>query len=314
MAVTNGWGQAAVNNTIDYGKGKTTATNNWGEIYDSSASGDTSLGTAAAPSLLLDTYTNSAVAYSLRKLSSTYSGSAIRVRRSNDNAEQDIGFLNNELDTTSLTSFIGSNDGLVTTIYDQSGNGNNLTQSTAANQGQIASSGSVNTVNSKPCINLNASPVFYQSLSSLSGNSKSFFMTTKNNGADSGFYHNLFIISTSVTVTGNFAQLYSTNASNSLIFNFKTAGLDITTSQAWTSQTLISGIKSESSSSSELFKNGASIGTGSGTQNLQTNLFVNRYSNNYANQQLQELIMFDTDESSNRSDIETNINNFYTIF
>ena len=50
MAVTNGWGQGAVNNTIDWGKGKTTATNNWGAIYDSSASGDTSLGTAAAPS------------------------------------------------------------------------------------------------------------------------------------------------------------------------------------------------------------------------------------------------------------------------
>lgn len=48
MAVTNGWGQAAVNNTIDYGKGKTTATNNWGKVYDSSASGDTSLGTAPA--------------------------------------------------------------------------------------------------------------------------------------------------------------------------------------------------------------------------------------------------------------------------
>ena len=47
MAVTNGWGQAAVNNTIDYGKGKTTATNDWGKVYDSSASGDTSLGTAA---------------------------------------------------------------------------------------------------------------------------------------------------------------------------------------------------------------------------------------------------------------------------
>ena len=52
MAVTNGWGQAAVNNTIDYGKGKTTATNNWGKVYDSSASGDTSLGTAAAPSFV----------------------------------------------------------------------------------------------------------------------------------------------------------------------------------------------------------------------------------------------------------------------
>jgi len=50
MAVTNGWGQAAVNNTIDYGKGKTTATNNWGKVYDSSASGDTNIGTSATPS------------------------------------------------------------------------------------------------------------------------------------------------------------------------------------------------------------------------------------------------------------------------
>lgn len=56
MSVTNGWGQWE--NTIDWGKGKTTATNNWGKIYDSSASGDTSLGTAAAfsntKSILLD--------------------------------------------------------------------------------------------------------------------------------------------------------------------------------------------------------------------------------------------------------------------
>jgi hypothetical protein len=47
MAVTNGWGQGAVNNTIDWGKGKSTATNDWGKVYDSSASGDTNLGTAA---------------------------------------------------------------------------------------------------------------------------------------------------------------------------------------------------------------------------------------------------------------------------
>ena len=56
MAVTNGWGQWE--NTIDWGKGKTTATNDWGKIYDTSASGDTSLGTAAAfantKSILID--------------------------------------------------------------------------------------------------------------------------------------------------------------------------------------------------------------------------------------------------------------------
>lgn len=62
-----------------------------------------------APSLLLDTYPNAAVAYSLRKLRTAYTGSAIRVRRSVDNAEQDIGFIGNELDTTSMLDFVGYN-------------------------------------------------------------------------------------------------------------------------------------------------------------------------------------------------------------
>jgi hypothetical protein len=48
---------------------------------------------APAASLLLDTYSGAAVAYSLRKLRTAYSGSAIRVRRSSDNAEQDFGFV-----------------------------------------------------------------------------------------------------------------------------------------------------------------------------------------------------------------------------
>ena len=42
--------------------------------------------------LLLDTYSGAAVAYSLRKIKSTYNGYAIRVRRASDNTSQDIGF------------------------------------------------------------------------------------------------------------------------------------------------------------------------------------------------------------------------------
>jgi hypothetical protein len=57
--------------------------------------------------LLLDTYSNAAAAYSFRKLSNYYAGSSIRVRRSSDNAEQDIGFAGKNLDTTSLASFAG---------------------------------------------------------------------------------------------------------------------------------------------------------------------------------------------------------------
>jgi hypothetical protein len=56
--------------------------------------------------LLLDTYPNAAVAYSLRKLRTAYSGSPIRVRRSVDNAEQDFGF--DELNNT-LIDWIGYN-------------------------------------------------------------------------------------------------------------------------------------------------------------------------------------------------------------
>jgi hypothetical protein len=60
--------------------------------------------------LLLDLYPNAAVAYSLRKLRTTYSGSAIRVRRTSDNTEQDIGFDSfGNLDTEALLDFVGYN-------------------------------------------------------------------------------------------------------------------------------------------------------------------------------------------------------------
>ena len=102
-------------------------------------------------SLLLDTYP-AAVAWSLRKLSGGYTGAAIRVRRSSDDTEQDIGFDGNDLDTTSLLSFVGAGNGLVTTIYDQAGAGFNFTQTNPVRQGRIVNSGSLNTDNGKPII------------------------------------------------------------------------------------------------------------------------------------------------------------------
>lgn len=104
--------------------------------------------------LLLDTYTGAVAAYSLRKLSTSYAGNCIRVRRSSDNTEQDFGFSSGVLDTASLLTFVGANNGFVVTWYDQSGNGNNQTQATATSQPKIVSSGSIITQNSKPCLQL----------------------------------------------------------------------------------------------------------------------------------------------------------------
>ena len=58
---------------------------------------------------ILDEYSGAAAAYSVRRLSSTYTDGLIRVRRSSDDAEQDIGFdANGDLDTTALTTFVNA--------------------------------------------------------------------------------------------------------------------------------------------------------------------------------------------------------------
>nr|WP_297390137.1 type I secretion C-terminal target domain-containing protein [uncultured Roseateles sp.] len=86
-------------------------------------------------------------AYGLRDLNPHQNDFAIRVRRSSDNAEQDIGFdLNGELDRTALLDFVGrgaSDKGFVTQWYDQSGNGRDMTQTDLARQGVIVDAGKV---------------------------------------------------------------------------------------------------------------------------------------------------------------------------
>lgn len=99
----------------------------------------------------------SARAYSVaRKIVSNYTGPLINVRRSSDNATQDIGFVSGtgDLDTSALSTFVGSNSAYVATLYDQSGNGRHLTQATTANQYRIVNAGtlSIKGANSKPAL------------------------------------------------------------------------------------------------------------------------------------------------------------------
>jgi len=81
----------------------------------------------------LDALTGAIAGYSLRKLRSAYAGKAVNVRRSSDNATQDIGFAGNDFDTTAFTSFVGAGTGFIVTWYDQVGSAN-ATQATQANQ------------------------------------------------------------------------------------------------------------------------------------------------------------------------------------
>jgi hypothetical protein len=98
----------------------------------------------AAP--ILDSTPTAAAAYSLRNLRTAYVGPAIQVRRSSDNATQDIGLTGaGVLDVAALESFVGAgNSGFVVRWYDQSGSGKDIIQTaTSLNQPQIVASGSV---------------------------------------------------------------------------------------------------------------------------------------------------------------------------
>lgn len=74
-------------------------------------------------------------AYGMRRLRTAYTGSILRIRRSSDNAEQDINAVaNGDLDTAAVSSFIGGGSGYIVNWYDQSGNGYTAAQTTAASQ------------------------------------------------------------------------------------------------------------------------------------------------------------------------------------
>ena len=102
--------------------------------------------------LPLDAVAGADLAFSSRLLRAAYAGDALRVRRSSDSAELDIGFVAGELDIAAMETFCGAGDGFVVTFYDQSGNGDDLVQATAADQPKIVDSGSTLLQNGKPIL------------------------------------------------------------------------------------------------------------------------------------------------------------------
>jgi lysophospholipase L1-like esterase len=80
--------------------------------------------------------------WSLRKISANATA-AIRVQRSSDNAQQDIGFIGRELDIAGLLRFCTGSTGTITTWYDQSGNNKHLVQATVAAQPIIVNAGTL---------------------------------------------------------------------------------------------------------------------------------------------------------------------------
>jgi len=268
---------------------------------------------------LLDTYPNAAAAYSVRKLRTLYTGNAIRVRRT-DLTEQNIGFTSaGNLDTTALLAFTGTgalDNGFITTWYDQSGNALNLTQTTALNQPKIVNAGALVTQNSKPAIYfdgvndvLNGIALSnYITASTFSNISVFNPIALTTNGANMEQNDALWIDS-----TNGWAGVYfkSTNllCAGTYDSNLREASVSITANTQITSfAKLVSGNISISKN------NGTFANATAGNISQITNALTIARSNVYAELNAQEIIFYKTDQTSNVSGMNTNVNSYYAIY
>ena len=273
--------------------------------------------------VLLDDYPNAAAAYSLRKLRSAYTGDVIRVRRASDNTEQNIGFVNDILDTSSLTTFCSGTNGFVTTWYDQSGNVRNATQTTAANQPQIVSSGSVILENGKPTIkNTGTTGLKTISVNLSTASDLSIFTVYKQTStSDSVIFETSrdFNSSTGGILLIQSNLTFSTLQKNSLytVVNHNNVSLN--------QQIVSTYLKANTIQSdfSDVFKNNALL-----TQTLDPinnrntisfpNDILSLFSRNASSIGIignyQELILYPSNQVSNNSNINNNINDFYSIY
>lgn len=271
--------------------------------------------TGIVATFLLEEYPNAAAAYSLRALTSD-AGPVVRVRRSSDNTEQD--FSATDINDGSLETFCGSGDGFVTTWYDQSGNSNDATQTTTSEQPKIVSAGSLIVENGQPAIDFDGTTDYLTVTQLAAVNNTSFsafnvssptidngiILSIGNAGSSREFtlLESIIVsqigngsgsqlqLSSSLTATG-VSFLRSTHVSNGTASNYDNGSL------SQSSQYTFSIFQSN------VLYIGASEFDSVGSSTVRE--FGGK---------IQESVVYPSDQSSNRTAIEDNINFHYGIY
>lgn len=270
---------------------------------------------------ILDTYTGASLAYSFRKLSTSYSGYCIKVQ--NDSAvDLDVGFSGGYLDTAAIASHCGSGSGKITVWYDQSGNGLNATQSSVSAMPTIYSSGSLNQVNSKAAVSFDGGDM----------------LLTASDQVHTGSWYAISVVKTPSTIgneqilcqddsnTGDRIAQYlrtgsSTTSARTVVFNTTPSSFADNTASISTSTQMQISAYANSSGTFGAFVNSSSNGLSSYTGTLATGSYHLSIGAStrislpiaYWTGSMQEIIFWDGDQSSNRSSIESEIDTYYSI-
>jgi hypothetical protein len=253
-----------------------------------------------APPQLLDAYPGAAAAYSLRSLSLAYGGPVVRVRRSSDNTEQD--FTAAQVTNGTLATFCGAGNGFVRTWYDQSGTGRNATQTSTLIQPSIVSSGTLITTNGKPALEFANSGSSNLSFSRASDIGSVFGVYKCNDPTPAGGAAN-FLIGDIISFDYHAASATwldpavasavvknGSNYLNSVLTNF-------TTTNRTSDQYLISMIHTSAAANASAISQDRTVSSSRSWRGT-----------------IQELLLYPSLQTANRSGIESNINSHFTIY
>jgi hypothetical protein len=254
---------------------------------------------------LLDDYPGAEAAYSLRLLDKDYTGDAVRVRRASNNDEQDIGFdSNGDLDTSALATFCSGTDCFVKVWYDQSSNGNDATQTTTSEQPKIydSSTGVIIDASGNSTLFFDIPHRLLCSTGSVNNNNMTLFFAGERTN-DSG--------RSKITQFTGYILYFLEFQTFALYVNTNTL---VSTGTKVLGQVLITTIVA--SGDVDLYLNGSLNNSGSTTGSSSGSLSIggNIGGALTSSRTISEIIIYQSDQSSNRTDIETNINDYYSIY
>ena len=264
--------------------------------------------------LLFDIQGGAYGAYSLRHLNRAYSGDVILGYRDADAVEQ--GFTPQEIADGTLVTFAGSDHVRVKTWYDQSGNGNDATQTARYNMPTVVISGVMQFLSGTiPAVNFDGSNDFIPLNSAL---------PDINTGSVSSFCVGKFD-ATAMSSLEMMLSLGTTNSNGRLYFPYGYqsefgwgygATWDAVTSTADTDPHLFTGIAGSTQGDFQPFIDG----TSKGSATLESNDTSGTYgigglggSSYRLDGKVAEVVVYSSDQSAKRTALEKNIMDYYAL-
>ena len=261
----------------------------------------------AAPSftgLLNESYGSGAeAAYSTRRLNGLYSGDCMTIRRASDGTTQSIGFVGEEIDESAIETFCSGTTCTVQVWRDQSGNGNDAEQTTTGSQPTIYTGGQLVKDGGRLALDFDGSSDKMNAPNIQNNNDTSLAWIGRRNTTSAAnntiSYH-----------TGGQHAIYGDSADAYKIYD-KGFAYGSGSGAVGTNQHYY--FHNSNGTNYSFFVNGNSVYSGTrtlatGTNNLQIGSFLGSY---LFNGTMQESIIWGSDKSTDRTDIEGNISAYF---